>query len=920
MERPSFQIFLLLFAISSPNSFGDDNFSTSLDLQTQSSYTRLRLSLDDSFKPVVKETKVGFEVTIPSATLMDVGVPFGQEAEFKRYLSKVSDGRVAGIEITEKESGLTIKGKFKYPSGAQALANPSMEHFDFRQTEQGKYVLDFWYKKGLTVTELAAERKQGDAKNLQKQKDILMKRESDRKVSREKRMEDARNAIAFCEQPFDRSNTVFLKYRAEHPLVSFIAYYPEHIPDHGFEYIEPKNDSEEAQMVRLALKLSRENNHALVVKTVDFLQRQYPKSTYLQQMLFLKANSFYRLGLEDKGKDLIFTIAKEARGTEVGLQAQAFLAVQAFQRKEWLLALDSFSGILHSYPKHPLAWLFHYASAECLYEIRQADQAIEEYEWVAKNAPKEQIKAEAAFKIGDVYFDRSQYALAIQKYLSSIKKYESNLPQYPHPIMNLAESFFQLEEFQRANDTFEHFLKVGANHPEAWRASLRIAEIKALNQRLDGGAENAFVDTVNRYPMTPGAVIARLRMLPCGNHGGFDLGGMQRLVNSAEVQNFASEASVYSSSFKELVALTEVRSLISFGADEQAIEKGILHLRENPTVEVRNLIERAMIGGIKRLLVKQLDAGEIYPAIATYEKYGDYLPLPLNDPYADDLRMKLAKFAADKNFKTLALKIIEPYQKLNEVDQKEVLSSIEKNLALDSTKEQEDRTILEVKTIWNSEDFKIDDSKQSDVFLAKLTSISDLSPHRFERDLLEALFFQDKKDYKKAEQFAANLIPSFSKLNSLQKAQIWFLQGELAQNADDNAVAAKSYREARLLKTKASEKEQEQLNFRHLKLVPSIAYLYTSEGEALEHDQKWKEAVALYGEAVENKVGGNRLLYAHAKAILKEGGRNSNKIAMQSLQKIKQSQDDDVWKNLATKTLDDIAKEGEVNDKSRAPK
>ena len=54
-------------------------------------------------------------------------------------------------------------------------------------------------------------------------------------------------------------------------------------------------------------------------------------------------------------------------------------------------------------------------------------------------------------------------------------------------------------------------------------------------------------------------------MIPCGNHGGFDLGSFQRLINSPEVKNFDGDGTVYVAPFKELADVTEVRALLSFG-------------------------------------------------------------------------------------------------------------------------------------------------------------------------------------------------------------------------------------------------------------------------------------------------------------------------------------------------------------------
>jgi tetratricopeptide (TPR) repeat protein len=899
-------------------------YQGSIEIQPESSFSRLKISLDESFKPVWQETSNGFELKIPAASLMDIGVPFGGEDAFNRYLSTMKDQRLSRLEVVEKDASLIIRGKYIYPTGAKALAEPKMEHFDFRKGDLGKYVVDFWYKKGPTVGEREQQKKLAAAKTLAVQKEAILKREAERKVSREKRMNDAKNALLFCEQPFDRNNTVFLRYHTDHPMLNFSSYFPEHIPDHRFDYHDPKGDGEEAQMVRLALKLSRENKHALAVKTVEFLEKEYPKSKSMNEMLFLKANSFYRLELEPKGRDLIQELAKSARGTDVGTQAAAFLAVQSFKKSEWLAALNAFMTLRREVPDHPLNWLFRYGIAECLYEIRQSDQARTEYQWVAKNAPKEQIQAEAAFKAGDVNYDRNQFAQSIQIYTTAVKKYESSLAQYPHVLMNLAESYFQLEEYKKAEETFERYLVVGHNYPQAWRASLRLAEIRALNHQHSVETEKAFTDTINRYPMTPGAVIARLRLLPCGNHGGFDAASGQRFLNSPEVSSFEDEEVVYQSAYKELVGLTEVRMLLSFGLDDKAIEHGIVRLRDNPTLQVRKLIETAMIGGIKRLLEKQLNEKDGLGAIATYEKYGDYLPLPSNDPLADDLRMRLAKYASERKFTNFALKLIEPYRRLDsqvgEGAQKELLAAIEKNLSLESSNEQDERSYIEVKTMWNGESFKVDDAKQSDAFLASLASIRDQSKYAWERDLLKALFYVDANDPKKALDLAVKLTSKMTALKSAQKAQVWAWAGDLGKAADDAEFAAKAYRQARAMVSQVSEKDQSkiassELNFRHLKTTPSMVYLYTNEGEMLERQQKWKEAVALYSEAIENKVGGNHVLYAHARALLKEGNRNSKVTASRSLEKIKQSQDDDVWKSLAQKALDEIAKEGKVDEK-----
>ena len=846
-------------------------------------------------------------------------MPFGSEEAFNQYLSKLEDSRVGSIRVHEDESKLLIVGKFKFPTGSKQMADPKMEHFDFRKDEQGKFYVDFFYKKGQSLTEAERSRHLADEKKIQAEKDAILKRDSERKVSRQKRLLEAKNALYFCELPFDRANTIFLRYRPDHAVVKFSSYFPEKVPDHLFEYNEPRGDSEEMDMVRLALKLARENNEALSIKTVEFLEKQYPTSRFLNEMLFLKANDLYRLGFEDKGRALIQELAKRARGTDIAMQSAAFLAVQAFNNQEWLTALNGFLELKKEMPKAKLLWLFHYGIAESLFQIKQTDEAKVEYEWVASKAPSRDIRAEAAFKMGDIYIERNQYAQAVVAYGSAIKKHESELAHYPQVLMNLSESYFQLEEFDRAEKSFERYLEYGRNQPNAWRASLRIAEIKSLNHKISPEIEAAFTETINHYPMSPGATIARLRVLPCGTHGGMDLAAAERVLSSPEVRNFDGSNVMYTEPFKELVAITEVRTLLSFHEDERAIHSGLVHLRDNPSVEGRRMIEQSMIGGIKNVLEKQLNAGDEIGAIATYQKYGDYLPMPLHDPMADDLKMRLAKAASDRKLTTLAMKLIEPYQKLGEVETKEVMAAIERNLTLEGVDEQENRAFLEAKTKWNGTTFKANDEKQANHLVNELSVIRDQSKFAFERDLILALYYAEIKDFGKANEINQRLTTRMMKLNEVNRVQVWAFAGETASLAQDNGFAQKAFHQARLIILKLSEKNQPELNFRRLSSPPSLTYLYQSEGETLQKQEKWKEAVALYTEAIENKVGGNNLLYAQAKALLKLGGKESKKTASRSLEKIQQSQDDDVWKRLAREKLNEIAKEGKVDDEKRNP-
>ncbi|NDG85285.1 MAG: hypothetical protein EBX52_09665, partial [Proteobacteria bacterium] len=772
-------------------------FEGSIGLESQSSFSRLNVSIDSAFKADFQDDQKGFHIEFPAATLMDIGVPFGSEAAFNQHLKGLHDDRIDRVRVRELEGKLVIEGEYRFPKGDKAFASPKMEHFEFRKDEQGKLFVDFFYRKGPTRGDLARQDKALAAKKERERVELFRRKEEEKRASREKRIADGRNALLFCEQPYNRDTTVFLKFRPEHLDLNFSAYFPDKVPDHRFEYTDPKGRGEEFDMIRLAHKLSHENKHALVIKTVEFLEKEYPGSKLLNEMQFLKANAFYRLGFEEKGKELLQNLARQAKGTEVGLHAAGFLASGNVARSEWLAALQVFMNQKKEMPSHTLMWLFRFGIAESLYHIRQGEDAHEEYEWLAKNAPSPAIRAEAAFKTGDIYLERGQYAQAVKAYTAALKGRDAYLSSYPVVLLNLAEAYFQLDELQRAGEGFKRFLDVGPGLPSAWRASLRLAEISAMKTKLDASAEKGFMDTINRYPLSPGALVSRIRLLPCGSHGGFDLPAGERLLYSPEVLNFPGDGAIYSNQFRELVGLTEVRMMISFGEFQKAIERGLERLRQNPSVETRKLIEHAMIGGIKSILEQKLKDGDHFGAIAFYEKYGDFLPLPAHDPLADELKMKLATIAAGKNLTQFAMKLIEPYRRMNEASQKEVIAAIEKHLTLEGIDDQEERNLIEAKTLWNSPDFKIEDAAKADEFVARLSFIRQESKQAFEKNLLLALYHSQKKEPEKTFDFAKRLGRGLSGLKPREKVQVLAFMGEAAGRADDDEFAAKCWRDAR---------------------------------------------------------------------------------------------------------------------------
>jgi hypothetical protein len=94
-----------------------------------------------------------------------------------------------------------------------------------------------------------------------------------------------------------------------------------------------------------------------------------------------------KLGLQVEGERILNKIITDSPSTPSAFNAASFLAVKRFERGQSLASLETFLWLLQRDPSHRLAWVFHLGAAEALFELKQTDRAVKEYQWVAENAP-----------------------------------------------------------------------------------------------------------------------------------------------------------------------------------------------------------------------------------------------------------------------------------------------------------------------------------------------------------------------------------------------------------------------------------------------------------------------------------------------------------------------------------------------------
>ncbi|MBC7690460.1 MAG: hypothetical protein H7222_01715 [Methylotenera sp.] len=927
-----------------PRAHAAENSTQSIQLLTFKTHSRLVLAVDLGVDSQWKETGDGFELFLKGSSLADLGAPIGQESAWlSQILPTLKDARLAEVRFQESGAGLKVVGKWKFPKGDQAPAHPRMERFEYREKSPARFIVDFWPKAGPTVSELRELRKHELTAAHQKDQGDQIKRRTDRKIASEKAKADALNIQKFCEQPLSEDKDIFLAFNPLHEAFDFDKWFAATTPDANYSYYEPPTEkaaevegadseesadtenfaratsrAEEARFVRLALDLYRKGKFALVLKTLDFFTAEQPKSAYQKEMKFLRANSLLKLGTTEKsfrdaGLQMLEEIKTQYSGSAISLHSALYLANQKRLEGSHLATLESYLWLMNRYPTHRLNWVFHMAAAEELYALKQGDRAAKEYQWIAANAPEARYKAEGALRLGDIFMSRSQYDRALASYYQAMAGFRGEARKFPSIHLNRAEALYWLGQNDRAETAFTEFLKDYAGNPAGWRATLRLAEITGRREGAQAALESRkwFYQTINGFPFSPGATLARARLAQCADHGGFDLGTAKSFFTE-EAEKFDPKEEVDTKHYNDFRALSRIRTLIAFGDSLNAVDVAIQEFEKASNASARETIGQILRHLFRNTLMSLLDQGKKYEALSFYDQKARSIPKLIGVPEAGteaslspDYLLKLSQAASDLGLGSVAQKISDEFKDHQKQMGSERGLASEHNQDLDLRLKKSEERFTEGKALWMRSGVKVEQKIRE-----CMADVIAESPFSYEREIILGLL--DMK--------AAGTGSAASALSHAAKAQFLLpasaLKGEKARieswvttlqaQAGEIGLAVEGLRRLQKIRLTAELRNSAADTAAHLG-VSSVAApeeLLMSEGELLSKQGHWGEAADAYGKAIDSGLGGNQALYEYARTLGKSGPDRAEKKEIQViLKRLAESKVDDFWKKLANRTL-----------------
>lgn len=884
------------------------------ELQTFSSHSRLLFRVGEDVPVEVKKSAKGFEVFFKGITLVDFGAPLGVEREWASKWEKLGDARFDQVVIEETPAGVKVSGVWKYLSGDDAPADPAMEHFDYRTGNPvPRFVMDFWQKKGPTVAEArkAAIRARRISELKQAKKDAQARQ--GRQIASQKIIHEVEDLGYFCRKPLSEDLDVFLHFSPVHQSVNWKAYLPTVTPDAEYSYShsdaapakEGAAKAGDGEYVSLALKLYRQGNFALTLRTLDFLVKEHPKSSYLEEMTFLRGNALLKLGHKERAHEIFRRIRLESPKSPMAFPTTLYLVYQDIEAGAHLAALENFFWLIDQYGTHPLAWIFHLGAAEMHYKLRETPRAAKEYEWVAKNAPDSKAKAQGALRVGDIYLDRRQYAQGLAAYFQGLNRFEAEAGEFPSVHLNRAESLYWLGQYDQAKKVFEEFNRDFPSYPEGWRATYRLGEI-AARKTSRGQAEDAsrwYRETVNRFPHSPGATLARIRMVECGDHGGFDIDGINRFFVH-EASKFDGDGQVSMDRYSDFSRLSHLRAQMALKDYEAATLTAIRALQAGPAPRAREVLEEDLEKLFRMVIVTLLSEGRKDRALAFYQEHYSSIPKMPGGPTskAPDYLLDLSQAASDLGLGTLAQEITRDHQSaLSRRRGERQLASGE----LETRLKKSEKAYASARALWIS-----DRDKSKKRIGDLLEEVADESPFSYGKEIILGLMSEAEGRKKDALSHAIRALLLTPSGSSDEKTVIKSWVASLQVSVGETEPAVVAYRDLqKRTRTPASSNSggDAEAETRAVALgvppVPELPRLIQAEAELLISQGKWGEAAAAYEKAIEAGLGGNQARYEYARLLRKTGESSNEAKARETFEALAQSKESDFWTRLAREAL-----------------
>jgi TolA-binding protein len=443
-----------------------------------------------------------------------------------------ADGRVKAVSASQLGlDKVELKVSFQ---------QPGTESFAYLQG--GTLVVDLWKQAS------AAAEKPVLAKTLPAK---VKKAAPERKIaSVEKAAPKAPVAAAVA--PLNRENDIFQRFVLPMPELRIDAKADGFsLPPRGeIEdlWIFPHGDKrkEGAKSYEFAKQLFLEKKFGLAIKTVEIIRRDEPKSAYLDQLAFLEALCYRRLGesshmeaLTAKAEKMLEELGnrRDEKGNPLPYHAaiRLYFAQKDFNKGNWLQAISHLEYVNGALSKEETKLPYvQIMLAEAYVKVNQPRRAERLYRYLYEHYPRHVVGKEARYRIADLLALERNYNRVTEEGEAAIKAYPDYEKKRSEVLFQMGEANFWLGKLKASEKYFRRFAEISSAQTNSALAWVRIGEIQEISKGDTKAARASYMKAKNGYPFSQGDLVATVRLaridLPTEKEPGFIVKSLSEML------------------------------------------------------------------------------------------------------------------------------------------------------------------------------------------------------------------------------------------------------------------------------------------------------------------------------------------------------------------------------------------------------
>lgn len=399
--------------------------------------------------------------------------------------------------------------------------------------------------------------------------------------------------------------------------------------DSGFVYNVHPSTTDENKQMRLLERLFEKKRHHVFLQTKEWFKEKYPNSQYNDLIDFMTADVRWQI-YETEKKPQDFDIAIQAYRNAIQNNPKStmtektslLIAIRLFEKGDYLASLRAFNQHIDSkdiqFSSNLSKDLAQLGVALSYMHLKRYDESTDLLKKIEKTTQYDEIKHEAAYRLGDVNVLSKQFPNAIENYNRAQKQYPMAQNSFPGSFFNKSEAEFWIGNYKKSLEDFREYIKKFPSDAHAPLALTRIGENMEILGADKSRTMGAYLESYFRYGETPNAIIARIRMTAARMKS---MKPKEVEIATQQILDLAKKSNLPDVDKLATILISEGYS--ERGDYNRASQLLIDYYQKNPTMADAQQFTKRITTNINERIRESVEKGDFIQSLKTHQQFSD---------------------------------------------------------------------------------------------------------------------------------------------------------------------------------------------------------------------------------------------------------------------------------------------------------